>query len=89
MEVPLALELCEGRLIKLLNLYKTIMVHYTVGWLKDGAAVIAFLVLLFLVARHDIHKYKKVVIGLLLFGVLIDGVFTAYPPLHCYSLKLV
>ena len=55
----------------------------TVGWLKDLLAVVAFSVLILMIWRHDIHLHKRLAIGLVSVGLIIDLVFSVYPALHC------
>ena len=58
----------------------------TLGTLKDTLATLTFIVLLGLVYYKDLHLNKSLILGLLIVALLVDGMFTIYPQLHCMKI---
>lgn len=56
---------------------------YSVGYVKDAFAVIGFIgAFIMIYGATDLHKVKSIILGAILIGVIIDGMFTAYPGYH-------
>jgi hypothetical protein len=62
--------------------------NYTLGYLKDGAAVILFSTsILVICSNKNIQHLKPVILSGLTFGLLLDTLFTVRPNLHNMDVK--